>query len=433
MPEKTLDIYSALKPVYVVSRVLGLVPFAYGKTISNTKTRSFVHTLFGGIVFFLVLGWYISSITFDCLYHFSKHTSMYIIPLVSRMSAVFGATLAALIICHRGTLQHLCQKLLLIDQILLVSQETYKMRRLMTTAEIVAVLSVVGAIHVFDMQDRNLDYTTTIEIAGWVLASYINSTFILQFLSCVRVVKNRFGRLNAHLSSMIVRDSEEEELHAFLSDLNISSRRLNQWNEEGHHGRGFHITSGCLCKNTVRSETRSRVFIYDPAQINSLRLTHTMLYKLTKVINSDFGIHILLEMLQTFISLIMSMYIAMTGRTDPHLTNCRGDANCVRVVIHYCIAAVCITKFVAVTAFCHAANGEMARTPELVQSLLLRRPLGTDTLAEFQLFSQQISNIDTKFTAFGFFTLNFKLLGSVAVAATTYIVILIQSTPMAGA
>jgi hypothetical protein len=65
--------------------------------------------------------------------------------------------------------------------------------------------------------------------------------------------------------------------------------------------------------------------------------------------------------------------------------------------------------------------------------MLLPRSLEAHTLTELQLFSQQISNIDSKFTAFGFFTLNLKLLSSVAVAATTYIVILIQSRPTAGA
>ena len=156
-----------------------------------------------------------------------------------------------------------------------------------------------------------------------------------------------------------------------------------------------------------------------------------MLYKLTRAINSDFGIQILLEMLHSFISLIMSMYVGMTGRSIPHSTNCAEDANCVRVVTHFCLAAFCITKFVAITAFCHMASDEMAQTPALVRRLLLPRPLGADSFNELQLFYKQIRNIDTEFTAFGFCTLNLKLLSSVAAAATTYIVILIQSRPMA--
>jgi hypothetical protein len=433
MPKKILDIYSALLPIYVISRVLGLVPFTYGKTISNTTTKSFFRSMYNGFVFLLVLGWFISSIIFDSLYRYKKHTSMYIIPVVSKLSTVFGATMAALINCHRGTLQHVCKKLLLTDHILLVPSKIYKRRKLMLTAEITVVFCTMGAMHVLDMHDRNMDYITTIEIAGWILVSYINNTVILQFLSCVRIIKNRFEKLNTQLSAMIVHEFEEEELGMFLSNSNLLSRSLGHSTDAGYFGRATRVASGSLSANTARRNPRGKVFIYDSAQIHALRLTHSILYRVTRVINSDFGIQILLEMLHSFISLIMDMYIAMTGRSDPHLAACEEDASCVRVVTHFCLVAVSITKFVAINAFCHAASEEIARTPALVRRLLLPYPLGTDTLTELKLFSQQMSNIDTKFTAFGFFTLNLNLLINVAAAATTYIVILIQSRPMAGA
>jgi hypothetical protein len=52
--------------------------------------------------------------------------------------------------------------------------------------------------------------------------------------------------------------------------------------------------------------------------------------------------------------------------------------------------------------------------------------MSTDTLTELRLFSQQLLNIDPRFTAFDFFTLNLNLLCSVAGTATTYIVVLLQ-------
>jgi hypothetical protein len=348
------------------------------------------------------------------------------------MSTMFGATLAALIICHRGTLQHLCKKLLLVDQVLSVPPEVYKRRRVMLTAEIMIVFCATGAMHVFDMQDRRMDYIKTMEIFGWILVSYINNTVILQFLNCVRIIKNRFEKLNAELSEMIVSDFEEEELNKFLFSLNNSNFHLSK-PSGGYFGRGFDIIRGSVPEKMFRDKIKSRIFIYDPVRINTLRLAHSVLYKLTRCINSDFGIQILLEMLHSFISLIMATYVPLTVRADPHLTSCGQDADCVRVVTHICLAAICITKFVAITAFCQAASDEIARTPVLVRRLLLPRPLEADTLIELQLFSQQMSNINSTFTAFGFFTLNLKLLSSVAAAATTYIVILIQSRPVVGA
>ena len=428
MPAKPVDIYSALLPIFFISRVLGLIPFTYSKTKSNCTSRLSPRNLYNGFLFFLVLGWFISSIIFDCLHHYTKHTSMYIIPMFSKMTTVFGATLAALIICRRETLRHMCRKLKLTDRILLVTSEAYKRSRLVLTVEIMVVFSASGVIHALEMQDRHLGYIKTLEIFGWVLVSYINNTVILQFLNCVRIIKNRFKKLNTQLSEMIVHEFEEEELQTFLLDSDLLSRRLSQSTDEGHFGGGSLMTKG----STVCSRTRGRAFVYDPAKIHALRFTHNILYKLSRVINSDFGIQLLLEMSHSFISLIMSMYVGMTGSSDPNVNNCEEVGNCIRVVTNFCLAALCITKFVAITAFCHMASDEISRTPALVRRLLLPRHLGADSFNELQLFYKEIRNIDTEFTAFGFLTLNLKLLSGVTAAATTYIVILIQSRPTAG-
>jgi hypothetical protein len=76
-------------------------------------------------------------------------------------------------------------------------------------------------------------------------------------------------------------------------------------------------------------------------------------------------------------------------------------------------------------------NYEISGTLALVRRLLLPRPLGAESFNDLQLFYKQIRNTDTEFTAFGFFTLNLKLLSRVAEAVNTYIVILIQSRPLA--
>jgi hypothetical protein len=432
MSEEVLDIYSALMPIYVTSTVLGLVPFAYGKTSCNTTTRRLARNTYSVLVLLLIVAWFIASLVFDSLYHYTKHTRMYIIPAVSKLSTVFGATVTALVSSHHGTLQHVCQKLLLIDPILLVPQKTYRWRRVTLTAEIVVVFSATGAMHLFDMQDRSKDYVRAMEIVGWIAVSYINNTVILQFLSCLRIIKFRFKVLNTQLSTMITREFEEEELNMFLSNLNRSSKGIDHSADEVHFGRGSLEECGCLYRNVVRKKTRGTGFMYDPARLRSLRLTHRVLYKLTRVVNSDFGIQILLETLHSFISLVMAMYVAMTGGSEPQISACGQDVSCVRVVTHFCLAAVCVTKFVAISAFSHAASEEMAHTPALVRRLLLSSPHAADTITELRLFSQQTRHIDTTFTAYGFFTLNLNLLINVAAAATTYIVVLLQSRQVAG-
>ena len=106
----------------------------------------------------------------------------------------------------------------------------------------------------------------------------------------------------------------------------------------------------------------------------------------------------------------MPTYVGMTIRSNPHITNCGEDGNCVRVITHFCLTAICITKLVAITAFCHMISDEISRTPAVVRRLLLPRHLGADSFNELQLFYKQMRNIDPEFTAFGFFTLNLRLL-----------------------
>lgn len=128
MCKAELHISCALKPIHVVSRLLGLVTFAYGKTTSSTMTRYSLRIVCNEFVFLFITGWFLSSTIFDCLYHHTKHSNKHIIPVVCKMCTVFGAALVAVFVCHRGTQPNLCGKLLLADGVLLVPSEVYTRR-----------------------------------------------------------------------------------------------------------------------------------------------------------------------------------------------------------------------------------------------------------------------------------------------------------------
>ena len=158
---------------------------------------------------------------------------MYIIPVFRKMSTVFGSTLAAVIIFRHETLRHMCKKIKMIDKILLVTPDAYKRSTLVLTVEILVVFCVAGVIHAFELQDRHLGYIMTLVNFGWILVGYINNTFILHFLSCFRILKNRFNKLITQLSAMIVHEYEEEILQTFLLNSDFLSRCLSQSTDEG--------------------------------------------------------------------------------------------------------------------------------------------------------------------------------------------------------
>jgi len=77
-------------------------------------------------------------------------------------------------------------------------------------------------------------------------------------------------------------------------------------------------------------------------------------------------------------------------------------------------------------ATCNAACGEADRSVTLLQKFLLLPELHPATTAEIQLFLQQVRDRKPKFTAWDFFTINFRLLGSIVGAIITMLVILVE-------
>ncbi|XP_069685906.1 putative gustatory receptor 28a [Periplaneta americana] len=425
MTKQPSDVYSSFRLLYLISKILGLAPFKYGRIPSDTSIRKFLRNIYNGAVLLLVLGWFVSSITCDSLKVYSKESSTYIIPIVSQISTIFGATITSLIVCHRGTLQRVCTKLLLVDRVLMVPPQIHRKTGWIMSAEILIVFSALGIMHFFDMNGRE-NYILILQFAGWILSSYINITVLLQFVNCVRILKDRFKILNSQLSEMLIPHFEEDGLNSYLLSLQTSGRL--SLSVDNHFGLAPTDQSASLSQHTSRTKSTARTSDSHASEINALRLTYSMLYDLTQNVNSDYGIQILLEMAHSFISLVMSMYVAMTSKADPRLTEC-DEVACVRVITNFSLATICSLKFIFIAASCHAASDEMIRTPLLVQKLLSPRSLGAETITELQSFSQMLNNVSTQYTASGFFTLNLNLLSSIAAAATTYIVILIQMSP----
>jgi hypothetical protein len=79
-----------------------------------------------------------------------------------------------------------------------------------------------------------------------------------------------------------------------------------------------------------------------------------------------------------------------------------------------------------IAACCSATSGEANRSVTLLQKLLLLPELHSTTEAEIQSFLQQVRDRKPKFSAWGFFTINYNFLGSTVGGVATYLVILVQ-------
>jgi hypothetical protein len=313
-----------------------------------------------------------------------------------------------------------------VDDILLArkASSSYMKTRIMIIIEILLVCVISCIMALCDMNGRNVDFISIIKLSGWAVGQAIVTFMIMNFLVCVWILKNRFCKLNAQLSALVVRGFDEQlvSLISILNPMNkaVLAGELNYVSglESGY--RNYPILFSL-------SKVTSQVFQYNSNQIRALRLTHGILCDMVRKVNSDYGFQILSEVSYAFISFVMFSFVAMDSKNDPTLADCEdGSSSCVRVVTDFFISCICILKVLTIAASCHAVSFEISETSRIVQKLLSPRHISADALAELQLFSQQVWNIDPRFTAFGFFELNLNLLCSVVGTATTYIVVLIQ-------
>jgi hypothetical protein len=290
--------------------------------------------------------------------------------------------------------------------------------------EILLLFVLLCLVIIFDVDGRNMNFISVVKLSGRLVGGIIGTIMLIQFLVFVWILKNRFGKLNIQLSAMVVRGFEEETLATLLPILDQPNKMGFAGNVNVVHGsENLHRKDPLFVS---LSKIRNRVLQYNSNYIRALRLTHGILCDTVKTVNADYGFQILCELSYAFVSFVMCSFVAMDAKNDPSVADCGNGSSCVRVVTDLCISWICLMKVLAIAASCHAVSYEISDTSRIVQKLLSPRYISGDTLSELQLFSQQLWNTDSRFTAFGFFELNLNLLCSVAATATTYIVVLIQ-------
>jgi hypothetical protein len=192
------SVYSALKPLYLVSRLLGLAPYRWGKKVTaipdiSTKSAFGFSTLHNYTVFLYILSWFIFDISLDATYRYPKLSSRSIIPIVIRTCTFKGACLSAFILCRRGSLEVFCSKITLVDKILLgrTASLCYRNTKLavVTSMCIVSVSSCLIAL--CDINGRRTDFISIIRISDFVLGGAIGTLIMVQYFVCVCVLKSK--------------------------------------------------------------------------------------------------------------------------------------------------------------------------------------------------------------------------------------------------
>lgn len=426
------SMYSAVSPLYLVSKLLGMAPYTLVKTgtagFPNTTRKSYFlfSTLHNYVMFVYMLGWFVYEQIWEAMYRYPNLSTSRTIPIVIRNLTNAATCLSALIFSHRGTLRDFCSKIALVDHILLGSKASSSYMKtkfgLITSILVLFVFSV--SVFILNLSETNIDSKFVVEQASWNVGIAIGSVMLIHFLFFVWILKNRFAKLNAQLATMVVPGLEEETLMSLLTILNPPNK--------GYFTGEIIFTNGNRHRNTkdplFLSLNKSRIqeFQYNNNHIRALRLAHGVLSETVRTVNSDYGFQILCEIAYAFVSFVMFSFLALDTENDHSLADSEEGFSRMQIIRDFCFSCVCLVKILTIAASCHAITSEISSTSRIVQKLLSPRHIKTDAHAELQLFSQQLCNDDPRFTAFGFFELDLNLCCSIAGTATTYIVVLLQ-------
>jgi len=426
------SIYSAVSPLYLVSKLLGMAPYNLVKTgtadFPNTTRKSYFlfSTLHNYVMFVNMLGWFIFELIWEAIYRYPNLSGRSTIPIVIRNVTHAGTCLSTLIFSHRGTLREFCSKIALVDHILLGSKasSSYMKTKYALVISIMVFLVFSVLIFIFNLNGTNIDFKCVMKQASWNVGIAIGSVMLMHFLVSVWILKNRFAKLNSQLATMVVPGLEEETLMSLLTILNPPNKGIFAGEINFINGNRLRNIKYPLFLSLNRSKFQE--FQYKNNHIHALRLAHGVLCDTVRTVNSDYGFQILCEIAYAFVSFVMFSFMALDAENDHSLADSEERFSRVHVVRDFCLSCVCLVKILTIAASCHAVSSEISSTSRIVQKLLSPRHINADSHAELELFSQQLCNDAPRFTAFGFFELDLNLCCSIAGTATTYIVVLLQ-------
>ena len=465
-PFRSNDVYSATLPLHYVSRLLGLASYSYKihpstnpagpiRNRNNTDTcgvekefrTSKCAVLYTGVMLVALLIWLVYFLVWKILYDFSDMKLTYAVTQIITLCLSAAMTLASLgleLTSNRKRLKKVMLKLNQIDNILLPdANNIHKKTSDLVLLELVVFVFLLLARHGYELWSKGGNEYINVIIR--LAIHFMSTVVIIQFVSFTHMLKQRFRCVNRQLSLLgdtddrgsslgIVKVEFTHQTLGVAAALNTvvvqhaddvpSSNSL----EQASNATSIFLPdaeTGRLSSVLSSSKFRSQSLPQDVANIRTLRCVHNILYDTGVIVNSVYGLQLLLAMAYIFTSVVKYFHLVMifnvSARPD-QLSNFRVDG----ILPLMCVVSIHIANVLWVTASCNCACREAVRTTTVVNKLLLIRALSSDVSAELERFSQQLLHSKLQFTAFGFFSLDFTFLYGFIGGATTYIVILLQ-------
>jgi hypothetical protein len=422
------DIYSGVKPLYIVGQLVGLDPYFY---VRNTQTReesidisisSNVKEIIWALVLFIV-----QFIGLSC-----KLFGSFVNPPDSIMELVndiiqfpfFGATSMGAIILsltiNRKKMLQIINTLSVVDRFLLSNRKIYRkqqMHLLIAVICVSVVSAVIFSLDIYYYYTYNLLYIITIYVPDFVWS--INE---LKYINLVDVLRVRLVALNAAISTVFSSDCDLKDASRFTREHNVqhTGRYVSVSRTVGSNNPRHQICE-VLVGNIIEISCRESEI---PSRILKLRKIYDELYEICCLINSMYGYMLLQEFTSYTVCMIVDGYnlvgcLVALYKSEAPMTPPEGYpalilwnlSNLIRPFL------VCLS--------CQRLNNEFKTAVKSIQTLTLRPDVKTRVSDQLRQFSGQVQNCKLGFTACGFFDINLSLFCAVVLTATTQITVLV--------
>ncbi|KDR13682.1 hypothetical protein L798_12328 [Zootermopsis nevadensis] len=247
----------------------------------------------------------------------------------------------------------------------------------------------------------------------------------LQYVNTVEVLTQNLILMNKNLHNVFVSPSRSSHLSRRSR---LYSRKkvfcLSMVTEELYnrdHSAILNSQKPVGFRKNISSITSTAI-----AQIMELRVCFNNLYQVCRVINSMYGLSLLMDFMAYTVCLIGDVYVIWCILITPYKGHKLISVTRATTALLWVIASSSNVFSIAFASF--RANNEFKKTLREVQKLILRTRLKSDVQEQLNLFSIQLVNNKIEFTACGFFDVNFKLLRTLVYVVTTYIILLVQVT-----
>jgi hypothetical protein len=164
---------------------------------------------------------------------------------------------------------------------------------------------------------------------------------------------------------------------------------------------------------------------YERRQILDKRHIYSKLHEIVGLVNSYFGVPLLMLTFWVFIFVVYISYACVLSiMSGIHAR--RGLGAYIFPVSGFIWCAAFIGILLLVVLSCHTTTEECHKSQILIEKMLLRSGLAYETVNELRALSVQLNNMKVSFTACGFFSLDLPFMYNFVGVICTYIVILAQ-------